>query len=456
MNNNNIILHILSDSNISNIEINKDNNIFGLNKNNNILSSSISQNINKILGKFTYNHKKKFVLFNNKQPKSFVKYQNLDSKLLNDTIFLIGKNKFKVQQSKHPLIIENLITGKKHTIKNKASIGRNPGNTIILKDNLVSDVHATITYKKSDYHIIDNNSINGIYVIPNKNGHPIKYDNKIIIDKLEAIVSRYPYGVFHDIGKRETFEDTYQVINQLAINTTNKKYLPISYYAVFDGHSGTETSKYSELYLHSNILTNINKLLKSDKINNNIIKQGITTGILEMDDLIFKSKIPSGTTANICILAGQTLFTANVGDSRSVLCRDGKALALSYDHKPNLPKEFKRITSHNGFVKSNRVNGRLAVSRAIGDNHFKHEDKTKSPLTAQPDISVYKINKHDEFIVLACDGLWDVLTNQEAVNYIKARIDTKMDLQQISKDIVSHAINDKGSSDNVTCLIIKL
>ena len=87
-------------------------------------------------------------------------------------------------------------------------------------------------------------------------------------------------------------------------NTTNKKYLPVSYYAVFDGHSGNETSKYSELYLHSNILTNINKLLKSKKINNNIIKQGITNGIIEMDDLIFKSQIPSGTTEFMQLVVG--------------------------------------------------------------------------------------------------------------------------------------------------------
>merc|ERR1712008_572702 len=114
---------------------------------------------------------------------------------------------------------------------------------------------------------------------------------------------------------------------------------------------------------------------------------------------------------------------ANAGDSRSVYSKNsGKAIALSYDHKPDDEPEETRIMKAGGYVSGGRVDGDLAVSRGFGDFRFKAcpqlepHDQRVSPI---PDIMVQNRNdEEDEFIILACDGIWDVATNQECVQMV--------------------------------------
>jgi protein phosphatase PTC1 len=98
----------------------------------------------------------------------------------------------------------------------------------------------------------------------------------------------------------------------------------------------------------------------------------------------------------------RVLYTANVGDARIILCRNGKALRLSYDHKGSDENEGKRIANAGGLILNNRVNGVLAVTRALGDAYMK-DLVTGHPYTTetviQPDL--------DEFIIIACDGVSD-------------------------------------------------
>jgi protein phosphatase PTC1 len=97
------------------------------------------------------------------------------------------------------------------------------------------------------------------------------------------------------------------------------------------------------------------------------------------------------------------LFTANVGDSRAVLCRAGKALRLTIDHKASLPEEAKRITEAGGFIGRNkRVNGVLAISRALGDHMLKENDV----VSAEPYVCDTELTNEDTFVLLACDGVW--------------------------------------------------
>ncbi|KAI2789955.1 Protein phosphatase 2C [Penicillium oxalicum] len=142
----------------------------------------------------------------------------------------------------------------------------------------------------------------------------------------------------------------------------------------------------------------------------------------------------------------RVLYTANVGDARIVLCRNGKALRLSYDHKGSDENEGKRITNAGGLILNNRVNGVLAVTRALGDAYLK-DLVTGHPYTTetviQPDA--------DEFIILACDGLWDVCSDQEAVDLIR----NVQDAQQASKILVDHALA-RFSTDNLSCMVIRL
>lgn len=123
-----------------------------------------------------------------------------------------------------------------------------------------------------------------------------------------------------------------------------------------------------------------------------------------------------------------------MGDSRAIASVRGSVQQLSYDHKPNNELETKRIVAAGGWVEFNRVNGNLALSRALGDFVFKKNEKKRAEeqiVTAMPDVEVRDITDDHEFIVIACDGIWDVLTNEEVLEFVRNRI-----AQKISPEIV--------------------
>lgn len=95
----------------------------------------------------------------------------------------------------------------------------------------------------------------------------------------------------------------------------------------------------------------------------------------------------------------RVLYCANAGDARGVLCRAGKAVRLTYDHKGSDKQEAKRITDAGGFMMSGRVNGVLAVTRSLGDSAMK-EFVVGAPYTTETELS-----DDDEFLILACDGV---------------------------------------------------
>ncbi|KAL4782225.1 phosphatase 2C-like domain-containing protein [Aspergillus varians] len=142
----------------------------------------------------------------------------------------------------------------------------------------------------------------------------------------------------------------------------------------------------------------------------------------------------------------RVLYTANVGDARVILCRNGKALRLSYDHKGSDENEGRRIANAGGLILNNRVNGVLAVTRALGDTYIK-DLVTGHPYTTETVIQ----SDLDEFIILACDGLWDVCSDQEAVDLVR----NVSDAQEASKLLVDHALA-RFSTDNLSCMVIRL
>lgn len=122
----------------------------------------------------------------------------------------------------------------------------------------------------------------------------------------------------------------------------------------------------------------------------------------------------AGSTAITLLIKNNQLFCANAGDSRAIACINGELEELSLDHKPNNAIEYKRICDGGGWVEYNRVNGNLALSRALGDFLFKRNQNKNAKeqiVTAYPDVEVRDLTEDYEFIVLACDGIWDVLSN---------------------------------------------
>jgi serine/threonine protein phosphatase PrpC len=146
----------------------------------------------------------------------------------------------------------------------------------------------------------------------------------------------------------------------------------------------------------------------------------------------------SGCTLVCTIITPSHVVCANVGDSRAVLGRKKEVIALTEDHKPSLTEEKLRIENAGSFVRFDRVNGELAMSRAIGDFRYKESIELEiheHPVICLPDISVQERNpEEDEVLLLACDGVWDVISNEEAVQFVS--------------NIVLQNNNEKNSKDN--------
>ncbi|KAI5632818.1 protein phosphatase 2C domain-containing protein [Phthorimaea operculella] len=181
----------------------------------------------------------------------------------------------------------------------------------------------------------------------------------------------------------------------------------------------------------------------------------LTDEVLAADRLLVEAAKRSlnvaGTTALIAIMEGNNLIVANVGDSRGVMCDSrGNAIPVSFDHKPQQVREQKRIEAAGGYIAFNgvwRVAGILATSRAMGDYPL----KDKRFVIADPDILTFNLDDHKPmFVVLASDGLWDTFTNEEAVKFIKERLDEP---DYGAKSLTLQAYY-RGSVDNITVLVL--
>lgn len=213
-------------------------------------------------------------------------------------------------------------------------------------------------------------------------------------------------------------------------------------FAIFDGHMGHDVASYLQSHLFDNILkegefwTDTEKAIRKayHTTDNDILEQSMKLG-------------KGGSTAVTAILMnGEKLVVANVGDSRAVLCRKGVAKQLSVDHEPSKEKEM--IESKGGFVSNlpgdvPRVDGQLAVARAFGDKSLKRH------LSSEPDVTVEVIDNDVEFIILASDGLWKVMSNEEAVDLIKNIKDAKLAAEQLTMEALS-----KKSRDDISCIVV--
>jgi len=141
----------------------------------------------------------------------------------------------------------------------------------------------------------------------------------------------------------------------------------------------------------------------------------------------------------------RVLYCANAGDARGVLCRGGRAIRLTYDHKGSDKQEAKRIMDAGGFVMSGRVNGVLAVTRSLGDSSMK-EFVVGSPYTTETELY-----DEDEFVILACDGLWDIAEDKEAIDHVRYIKNPKEAVEELVKYAKA-----RYSNDNVTVVVIRL
>lgn len=147
------------------------------------------------------------------------------------------------------------------------------------------------------------------------------------------------------------------------------------------------------------------------------------------------------------------MLIANAGDCRAVLGKRGRAVELSRDHKPNSRFERLRIEKLGGYVCDGYLNGQLSVSRALGDWHMKGPKGSASPLSAEPELQETILTEEDEFLIMGCDGLWDVMSSQYAVTIARRELMAHNNPELCSRELVREALK-MNTCDNLTVVVI--
>ncbi|CAK8567548.1 unnamed protein product [Lathyrus sativus] len=238
-------------------------------------------------------------------------------------------------------------------------------------------------------------------------------------------------------GKRVTMEDFYDVKTSIIDGRS------VSLFGIFDGHGGSRAAEYLKDHLFEN-LTKHPKFLTDTKL---AISETYQQTDAEFLDSVKDNFRDDGSTASTAVLVDNHLYVANVGDSRTVISKAGKAIALSEDHKPNRSDERKRIENAGGVVMwagTWRVGGVLAMSRAFGNRML------KPFVVAEPEIQEQKIDEETEVLVLASDGLWDVVQNDDAVSIARAE-----EAAEAAARKLTEAAFNRGSADNITCIVVR-
>ncbi|XP_077205361.1 integrin-linked kinase-associated serine/threonine phosphatase 2C isoform X2 [Paroedura picta] len=276
-------------------------------------------------------------------------------------------------------------------------------------------------------------------------------------------------------GEREEMQDAHIILNDI---TEECSPLPaqitrVSYFAVFDGHGGVRASKYAAQNLHQNLIRKFPKAGEIPSVEKTIRRCLLDTFKHTDEEFLRQasSQKPAwkdGSTATCVLAIDNTLYIANLGDSRAILCRYNEesqkytALSLSKEHNPTQYDERMRIQKAGGNVREGRVLGVLEVSRSIGDGQYK-----RFGVISVPDIKRCQLTQNDRFILLACDGLFKVFSPEEAVNFImscledntiptreaKSAIDARY--EAACNRLANKAVQ-RGSADNVTVVIVRV
>ncbi|KIK67431.1 hypothetical protein GYMLUDRAFT_37554 [Collybiopsis luxurians FD-317 M1] len=300
-----------------------------------------------------------------------------------------------------------------------------------------------------------------------------------VLNCIPSQYNAYQIGVHEAQGLRPTMEDVHAFI--VDFDSVRGQ----GYFGVFDGHGGRNVStwcgqEFHKIFLnciHDNPDLNAIDVLKKSFLEADAVLGKMSEGsdefadsgstavvaFLRIEDEAGSQKFPlvdispQGEDAQVKKLkipphgSRRVFYCGNVGDARGVMCSGGKAVRLTHDHKPSDSDEQARIRGAGGIVLRGRVFGTLAVSRSLGD-HMRYESlKLKDLVIGTPYLSRTELDdEHDEFCIIACDGLWDVITDQEAVDLVRH----VEDAEKASRLLVDYALQ-KISRDNVTVMVIR-
>jgi len=426
------------------------------NKNNNTnLNINEKENINNPFFKFDSNvftnNMEKF-LFLNQQLKDQKKIFNLNRKITsaepNSLKQKMNKNLNEQQhlhQHQHQLqqqqFIKNVNLNK---IENESQMANINNNLSIYNNQNQSNLSniPNINNKTKKFNFkIKNLNFNSIINCNNNTESNSTFTRSI---KLNHKKNRM-YINFHsriEQNSREHMED-YYYINESFYNDN-------SLFTIFDGHGGTEVA----LMLKENFASSFLSSLKEEAS----IESSIKSVFKKIDKEVLKLYTPEmkfettkfnslGSTCTLVYFSKEesSIYCANVGDSRCILVSKHKVTRISYDHKPNDEYENKRIKDNGGVIFGGRLFGQFNLTRAFGDAAF------KKWVISDPYIHNVKICENDKYIILASDGVWDVVADDECLSICNELNDSK----QICDELVNIAIN-RWSKDNISCIVIRL
>jgi len=269
------------------------------------------------------------------------------------------------------------------------------------------------------------------------------------------------YGCYMIKGHRTTMEDYSRCILNLDDRKSSDKEFG-SFFGIFDGHSGNLCAEYVSEHLPNFISSNSHYPTDIAKAAKEAFKD---CDLQYIKEEAAPNKNEDGCTANVAIVWKDILYVINTGDSRCVLSHDGKCIPMSVDHSPSNPVEEERIKKYGGYVKENRIRGKLGVARCFGA--YRYKDKVtygERLVTVEPDIKTFNITKETEFLLIATDGIWDKISNEEAVEFIRSRLgnlSTNQKFQssksqfvyEICIELVKEA-DSRQSKDNISCIIV--
>lgn len=273
---------------------------------------------------------------------------------------------------------------------------------------------------------------------------------RMFSDSQKSYTPTLSWGYFTTRGGRDTMEDTYFLCPQLG--GVNHIYL----FGVLDGHRGSEAAEFAAHAIPHYLLATADADIS--------LSEALASAFIETD-AAFRRELDiqrqkkkglgnnwhPGCTAAVALFVNDLLLVANAGDCRTVLCRDGQAMALSKDHTASCLAERERVIRLGGQVKWQLDTWRvgtaaLQVTRSIGD------DDLKPGVSAYPEITDATLTANDDFLIIASDGLWDKVSNEEAISFVK---NTVKEPTMSSKRLATEAV-ERGSSDNITVIVVFL
>ena len=398
-----------------------------------------NNNINELYNKYLIYPSNNNIINNKKEfnhSKKIINNKNIQNNNKIDNVIILKQNNNNVISFSNPSLVnsnEKLNTKLRSQNKNYSNkiviIANNKNNNGKLKfdkDNNSDDAKKTIVSEK-ELSAQDN-------------------EDTSLNEHLDLCFVSYSYSENPNLEHRKEMEDFHYIKALL-----NKK-LSCSYFGLFDGHSGKEVG----IYLMKNLHKIISQEIKANEVENsesmkNIIKYSFEKVDTDINNQNFKNE--TGSTGTVLLLykdnnskTGKSLLCANVGDSKAYLINKKEIKIITKEHKCCDAEEVKRIRDKGGIVFRERVFGTLMLTRSFGDKEMK-----KYGVLSTPDIFCHNIEEDDLFVIIASDGVWDVVEEDEIFKLSQDKISSS----DFSKKIIQLA-KDRETHDNISCIVVKL